>query len=54
MRHYLKLKDTDDVHSLGDPRAALAFPVKGCLCIIGRHDFSILASPRTRAASAMG
>ena len=35
MREYLKLKATDDVHSLGYPAAARAFPVKRCLCIIG-------------------
>lgn len=35
MREYLKLKATDEVHSLGDPAAARAFPVKRCLCIIG-------------------
>jgi hypothetical protein len=35
MRDYLKLEDTHDVHSLGDPDAPRAFPVKRCLCIIG-------------------
>ena len=35
MRKYLKLKKTYEVHSLGDPAAARAFPVKRCLCIIG-------------------
>ena len=35
MRKYLKLEETYDVHSLGDPAAERAFPVKRCLCIIG-------------------
>jgi Palmitoyl protein thioesterase len=36
MRDYLRLPSNDyDVHSLGDPDAPLAFPVKRCLCIIG-------------------
>jgi hypothetical protein len=35
MREYLKLDETDEVHSLGNPAAARAFPVKRCLCIIG-------------------
>jgi hypothetical protein len=35
MREYLKLEKTDEVHSLGDPAAERAFPVKRCLCIIG-------------------
>jgi len=35
MRDYLKLDETYDVHSLGDPAAARAFPVKRCFCLIG-------------------
>ncbi|MDO8478518.1 MAG: hypothetical protein Q7W02_20445 [Candidatus Rokubacteria bacterium] len=35
MREYLKLDPTEDLHSLGDPSAKHAFPVKRCLCIIG-------------------
>jgi hypothetical protein len=35
MREYLKLNETDDVHSLGNPGDPRAFPVKRCLCIIG-------------------
>src|SRR5207249_1669743 len=35
MREYLKLEVTDEVHSLGNPLAPRAFPVKRCLCIIG-------------------
>ena len=31
----LKLEQTDDVHSLGDPAASRSFPVKRCLSIIG-------------------
>jgi len=35
MRDYLKLDQTYDVHSLGDPAGPRAFPVKRCLCLIG-------------------
>jgi hypothetical protein len=47
MLEYLKLpKQGYEAHSLGDPAASTAFPVKRCLCIVGSdyHSYSAVKS----------
>jgi hypothetical protein len=44
MLDYLKLSKGYEAHSLGDPKAATAFPIRRCLCIIGSdyHSYGVV------------